>query len=87
MPGIFSRRKKDGKSKKNGLGDSTDLVLQKQKWDDAWTRKTVEPEEVRELLYGCTEELKNRGRIYQLVPIHRHVVFHGLGASLRIIVD
>ncbi|UKZ65272.1 uncharacterized protein TrAtP1_006466 [Trichoderma atroviride] len=61
MPGIFSRRKKDGKSKKNGLDDSADLVLQKQKWDDAWTRKTVEPEEVRELLCGCTEELKNRG--------------------------
>ncbi|GFP56633.1 hypothetical protein ACSS6W_004873 [Trichoderma asperelloides] len=61
MPGIFSRRKKDGKSKKNGLDDSADLALQKQKWDDAWTRKTVEPEEVRELLCGCTEELKNRG--------------------------
>lgn len=63
MPGIFSRRKKDGKSKKNGLDDSMNLVLQKQKWDDAWTRKTVEPEEVRELLCGCTEELKNRGMI------------------------
>jgi hypothetical protein len=63
MPGIFSRRKKDGKSKKNGLDDASDLVLQKKKWDDAWTRKTVEPEEVRELLCGCTEELKNRGRI------------------------
>lgn len=61
MPGIFSRRRKDGKSKKNGLDDTADLVLQKQKWDDAWTRNSVEPEEVRELLYGCTEELKNRG--------------------------
>jgi hypothetical protein len=61
MPGIFSRRKKDGKSKKSGLGDSTDLLPQKQKWDDAWTRKTVEPEEIRELLHHCTEELKSRG--------------------------
>jgi hypothetical protein len=61
MPSIFSRRKKDGKSKKDGLDDA-DLVLQKPKWDDAWTRKTVEPEEVRELLHGCTEELKSRGR-------------------------
>ncbi|KAK1238309.1 hypothetical protein MKX07_006455 [Trichoderma sp. CBMAI-0711] len=60
MPSIFSRRKKDGKSKKDGLDDA-DLVLQKPKWDDAWTRKTVEPEEVRELLHGCTEELKSRG--------------------------
>ncbi|KAL7787430.1 hypothetical protein V8C37DRAFT_268318 [Trichoderma ceciliae] len=61
MPGLFSRLKKDGKSKKNGLGDATDLLPQKQKWDDAWTRKTVEPEEIRELLRGCTEELKSRG--------------------------
>lgn len=60
MPGIFSRRKKDGKSKKNGPGDA-DLLPQKQKWDDAWSRKTVEPEEIRELLHGCTEELKSRG--------------------------
>ncbi|KAL7943179.1 hypothetical protein V8C42DRAFT_115288 [Trichoderma barbatum] len=60
MPGIFSRRKKDAKSKKNGLDDA-DLLPQKKKWDDAWTRKTVEPEEVRELLHGCTEELKSRG--------------------------
>ncbi|KAL7939561.1 hypothetical protein V8C35DRAFT_287001, partial [Trichoderma chlorosporum] len=60
MPGIFSRRKKDGKSKKNGLDDA-DLLPQKKQWDDAWTRKTVEPEEVRELLHGCCEELKSRG--------------------------
>ncbi|UKZ48933.1 hypothetical protein TrVGV298_003169 [Trichoderma virens] len=60
MPGIFSRRKKDAKSKKNGLDDA-DLLPLKKKWDDAWTRKTVEPEEVRELLHGCCEELKSRG--------------------------
>ncbi|KAH6609280.1 hypothetical protein Trco_002626 [Trichoderma cornu-damae] len=61
MPGLFSRLKKDGKSKKNGLDDATDLLPQKQTWDDAWTRTTVEPEEIRELLRGCTEELKSRG--------------------------
>ena len=32
-------------------------------WDDAWTRKDVEPEEIQELLRGCTEELKSRGEI------------------------
>jgi len=30
-------------------------------WDDAWTRKDVEPEEIQELLRGCTHELKSRG--------------------------
>jgi hypothetical protein len=28
---------------------------------DAWTRKSVDPEEVQELLRGCTLELKSRG--------------------------
>ena len=30
-------------------------------WDDAWTRKEVEPEEIQELLRGCTNEMKSRG--------------------------
>lgn len=30
-------------------------------WEgDAWTRKAVEPEEIQELLRGCTNELKSR---------------------------
>ncbi|MCJ1463307.1 hypothetical protein MMC07_001913 [Pseudocyphellaria aurata] len=32
----------------------------KQRWEDAWARKDVEPEEVQELLRGCTHELKSR---------------------------
>ena len=32
-------------------------------WDDAWTRKDVEAEEIQELLRGCTHELKSRGMI------------------------
>ncbi|KAL9130512.1 MAG: hypothetical protein Q9217_001332 [Psora testacea] len=29
-------------------------------WDDAWTRKVVEPEEIQELLRACTHEMKSR---------------------------
>lgn len=36
----------------------------KQRWDDAWARKDVEPEEIQELLRGCTHELKSRGWQY-----------------------
>ena len=32
-------------------------------WEDAWTRKVVEPEEIQELLRGCTNEMKSRGTI------------------------
>ena len=33
----------------------------KPRWEgDAWTRKEVEPEEIQELLRGCTNEIKSR---------------------------
>ncbi|RDL33283.1 uncharacterized protein BP5553_08722 [Venustampulla echinocandica] len=65
MPSFFSRLKgKDGPtkaSKKKGA-QQTDLnaLPPKPQWEDAWTRKTVDPEEVQELLRGCTVELKSR---------------------------
>jgi len=34
---------------------------QKPQWTDAWLRTEVSPEEVQELLRGCTQELKARG--------------------------
>lgn len=64
MAGLFSRLKaKDGfkSKKKNAANDQADQVPTKPQWEDAWTRKTVEPEEVHELIRCCTEELKSRG--------------------------
>lgn len=50
------------KSKKHIEQDSPAAVVPpKPRWADAWTRKDVEPEEVQELLRGCTFELKSRG--------------------------
>ncbi|KAI1375422.1 DUF1708-domain-containing protein [Hypoxylon crocopeplum] len=65
MPSFFSRiRGKDGsrvKSKKNAnLQDLTHQLPSKPRWEDAYTRTTVEPEEVQELIKRCTEELKAR---------------------------
>ncbi|TPX09286.1 uncharacterized protein E0L32_009478 [Thyridium curvatum] len=66
MAGFFSRLKgKDGsskaKSKKQAHLDALASQLpQKPKWDDAYARKTVEPEEIQELVRRCTEELKAR---------------------------
>ena len=71
--GIFSKfrgRDKDGagaaspKSRKKA-GHYTNGVAPapppKPLWEgDAWTRKEVEPEEIQELLRGCTNELKSR---------------------------
>lgn len=64
MPGLFSRLKvRDGvKSKKKGAtSDSSASQPLRQKWDDAYARKTVEPDEVHDLLHYCTAELKARG--------------------------
>ncbi|KAK8103824.1 uncharacterized protein PG998_010857 [Apiospora kogelbergensis] len=66
MPGLFSRiRGKDGqgktKSKKGANADDLAHQLpQKPQWDDAYTRTSVDPEEVGELIHACTEELKAR---------------------------
>ncbi|KAF2013131.1 hypothetical protein BU24DRAFT_230920 [Aaosphaeria arxii CBS 175.79] len=32
----------------------------KPRWEDAWSRKDVAPEEVQELVHGCTQEMKSR---------------------------
>ncbi|KAL8693790.1 MAG: hypothetical protein Q9218_001438 [Villophora microphyllina] len=67
MP-FFSRlRSKDGggatpKNKKqtNLNGSAPPPPPPKPRWADAWLRKDVEPEEVQELLRGCTNEIKSR---------------------------
>lgn len=48
--------KKGGKNAQNGQ-----LPPQKPTWTDAWLRTRVDPEEVAELIRGCTTELKSRG--------------------------
>lgn len=66
MPSLFSRLKgKDAgklKSKKGANHDAlADLQPLKPKWDDAYTRSTIEPEEIQDLIRRATEELKARG--------------------------
>lgn len=61
MPGFFSRLKgKDGAAKKDQQQQIV-VAPQKPTWTDAWTRTSVEPEEIQELLRGCTLELKSKG--------------------------
>ncbi|KAI9047820.1 hypothetical protein LZ554_008528 [Drepanopeziza brunnea f. sp. 'monogermtubi'] len=63
MPSFFSRLKgKDGpaKVKKGAQQPAQNEAPPKPRWEDAWTRTSVGPEEVQELLRGCTSELKSR---------------------------
>jgi hypothetical protein len=69
MPSFFSRLKgkdspsKLSKAKKHAPQTVVPQPLPNPRWEDAWIRKTVDPEEVQELLKGCTIELKSRGMI------------------------
>ena len=73
MPSFLSRLKsRDGsRKKKNGMQNLTDALAKKPKWDDAFTRQSVEPEEIHELLHICTAELKARGM--QNILVHDRV--------------
>lgn len=59
MAGLFSRLKGKDFKKKKGK-DSSDSQPTRPRWTDAYTRTSVEPEEVHELIRCCTEELKAR---------------------------
>ncbi len=75
MPSLFSRLKgRDGKlkSKKGAHDQLANQQPLKPRWDDAWTRKTIEPEEVQQLIRFCTEELKARGTDTACPPTHLH---------------
>jgi hypothetical protein len=74
MAGFFSRLKgRDGPTKaskkKAALQTNTNEAPPKPRWEDAWTRKSVDPEEVQELLHGCTLELKSKGMfLLEILP-------------------
>lgn len=59
MP-FFSRKSK-AKSKRDAQLPANGAGVKSQ-WSDAWLRTRVDPEEVVELLRGCTQELKSRGQ-------------------------
>lgn len=58
---VFKSR--DAASKKNAkTAQNGQLPPQKPTWTDAWLRTRVDPEEVADLIRGCTTELKSRGQ-------------------------
>ncbi|GAD97207.1 morphogenesis protein (Msb1), putative [Paecilomyces variotii No. 5] len=54
------RGKDSAAAKKQSKQTSEPAEPPKPKWTDAWLRTEVGPEEVQELLHGCTQELKFR---------------------------
>lgn len=67
MP-FFSRvfKHRDGpraasKLDKHANGNDSAVALPKPRWEEAWSRKEVAPEEIQELIHVCTQEMKSRG--------------------------
>jgi hypothetical protein len=63
MPSLSKLFKSRDSSSKKGSKPEVhkNPVAVKPPWSDAWLRTRVEPQEVTELLSGCTRELKSRG--------------------------
>ncbi|MCJ1436188.1 hypothetical protein MMC27_005566 [Xylographa pallens] len=57
---IFKGRDASSTKKQAQQNGPAPVAPPKPKWEDAWTRKDVEPEEVQELLRCCTYEIKSR---------------------------
>ena len=66
---------KDGSrsaSKAGKYGDNNEPVLPpKPRWEESWSRKDVAPEEIQELVHGCTQEMKSRGTSSSVTVILR----------------
>lgn len=54
---------------------AADPVPAKPKWTDAWTRTEVAPEEVQDLIRGCAQELKARGKHSAGIQLKLHFWF------------
>lgn len=77
MP-LFSRFKNKGaqpatKSKTQAdLTNGKPAAPQKPRWESTWSSKTIDPDEVEELIHLCTAEMKSRGKDALVVVItHR----------------
>ncbi|KAJ9646615.1 hypothetical protein H2199_002664 [Coniosporium tulheliwenetii] len=80
MP-FFSRvfKHRDGprassKLDKHANGNDSAVALPKPRWEDAWSRKEVAPEEIQELIHVCTQEMKSRAldMPFLLLPFRLH---------------
>jgi hypothetical protein len=62
MPFFSNLFKRDASSKarKQVAADRT-VAPAKPRWEEAWSRKEVSPEEVQELIHECSQEMKSRG--------------------------
>ncbi|PSN60850.1 hypothetical protein BS50DRAFT_579014 [Corynespora cassiicola Philippines] len=60
MPFFRNVFKSKDASKSKSSADDQPEAPPKPRWEDAWSRKDVAPEEIQELIHICTQEMKSR---------------------------
>ena len=62
MPFFKNVFKSKDASRNNSKADpSSESQAPKPRWENAWSRKDVAPDEIQELVHFCTQEMKSRG--------------------------
>lgn len=62
MPFFKNVFKTKDPSRSGSKAEASSEPAPRPRWEDAWSRKDVAPEEIQELVHVCTQEMKSRGR-------------------------
>ena len=62
MPFFKNVFKSKDPSRSGSKAEASSEPAPRPRWEDAWSRKEVAPEEIQELVHVCTQEMKSRGR-------------------------
>lgn len=66
MPTFLNRVFSRDKASKKSAVTTVEEAPRQTRWEDGWARSEVAPDEIQELLRGCTHEIKLRGKTHRL---------------------
>ena len=62
MPFFKNVFKPKDASRSGSKAEASSTPAPRPRWEEAWSRKDVAPEEIQELVHVCTQEMKSRGK-------------------------
>jgi hypothetical protein len=62
MPFFKNVFKPKDASRSGSKAEASSEPAPRPRWEEAWSRKDVAPEEIQELVHVCTQEMKSRGK-------------------------
>jgi hypothetical protein len=68
MPSFAKFFRRDGATKGKKQADlDAAAAPPKPKWEEAWARTEVQPEEIQLLVHVCTQEMKSKGTLREIL--------------------